>query len=279
MKLQYLGTAAAESIPAIFCECDVCKKSRELGGRNIRSRSQALLDDTLLIDFPADTYMHFINFNMPLHNITSCLITHSHGDHLYTDDIVMRKSNPFARLHEGYEPLTFYSDTAGYEKIAEVKRANRIQDKDVLVKKIELFKPFDVQGYEVTALRATHDEASSPVVYIIEKNGKSLFYSNDTSEYPENTMEYLATLKKPLDLISFDCTSCNSITTWSGHLDLQRCVALRERLMEIGAADKNTKFILNHFSHNGKDALYEDFVKVASEFDFDVSYDGMIVEF
>ena len=31
MKIQYLGTGAAEGIPAIFCECDTCKKARELG--------------------------------------------------------------------------------------------------------------------------------------------------------------------------------------------------------------------------------------------------------
>lgn len=60
MKIQYLGTAAAEGIPAIFCECDTCKKARSLGGRNIRTRSQAIIDENVLIDFPADTYMHFL---------------------------------------------------------------------------------------------------------------------------------------------------------------------------------------------------------------------------
>ena len=69
MKIQYLGTAAAEGIPAIFCECENCRKSRMAGGRNIRTRSQALIDDRLLIDFPADTYMHFLQYNVPLAKI------------------------------------------------------------------------------------------------------------------------------------------------------------------------------------------------------------------
>ena len=55
MKLQYFGTAAAEGWPALFCGCDACRRAREAGGRNIRTRSQALIDDKLLIDFPADT--------------------------------------------------------------------------------------------------------------------------------------------------------------------------------------------------------------------------------
>lgn len=49
MKLQYLGTAAAEGIPAAFCTCPVCKHARQEKGREIRSRSQMLLDGELLI--------------------------------------------------------------------------------------------------------------------------------------------------------------------------------------------------------------------------------------
>ncbi len=63
MKLTYLGTGAAEGVPSLFCQCDNCKQSRALGGRNIRSRSQALINGELLIDFPADTFWHFIKYN------------------------------------------------------------------------------------------------------------------------------------------------------------------------------------------------------------------------
>ena len=31
MKLTYLGTAAAEGLPALFCNCEFCQKARELG--------------------------------------------------------------------------------------------------------------------------------------------------------------------------------------------------------------------------------------------------------
>ena len=55
MKLTYLGTAAAEAVPAIFCNCEICKEARKLGGKNVRTRSQALINDDLLLDFPAGT--------------------------------------------------------------------------------------------------------------------------------------------------------------------------------------------------------------------------------
>lgn len=48
MKIKYLGTAAAEGIPALFCRCDICKEARKRGGREIRTRSQAIIDEKLL---------------------------------------------------------------------------------------------------------------------------------------------------------------------------------------------------------------------------------------
>ncbi len=276
MKLQYLGTAAAEGIPAIFCECETCVKSRQAGGRNIRTRSQALIDDTLLVDFPPDTYMHLLTYNFPLSQIKSCLLTHSHYDHLYIDDLVMRK-NGFSHI-PNKEPLVFYSDKSGFDMISNIKANTGTTDEIVKVNQIELYREFDVEGYKVTALRAAHAESSSPVVYLIEKDGKTLFYSNDTSEYPDESMEYLKSLKKPIDLISFDCTEACSDTNYVGHLTLNRCIALRDELIRMGAADENTVFVLNHFSHNGKDVLYDDFKKIASEHNFEVSYDGMIIE-
>lgn len=277
MKLQYLGTAAAEGIPAIFCECENCKKSRALGGRNIRTRSQALVDNRLLIDFPADTYMHFLMHNLPLTKIKNCLITHSHLDHLYSDEIQMRK-NGFAHLHEDPSPLVFYSDKAGFDMLSEVKVKKNISDDDILVKQIPLFEPFMVDGYTVTALRAAHDVKTTPVVYLIEKEGKTIFYSNDTSEYPDESMEYLKALQSPINLISFDCTEACNTATYVGHLTLERCINLRKALIDIGAADKNTAFVLNHFSHNGKNVVYDEFVKIAAKHGFDVSYDGMEIE-
>lgn len=274
MKLKYLGTAAAEGVPAVFCECENCKKVRALGGRNIRTRSQALIDDTLLIDFPADTYLHYLMHNFPLNKIKSCLITHSHEDHLYPDDIKMRKKG-FSHLADD-APLTFYSDRSGYDMIRTV--TDKFVNNEAAAVLIKLFEPFEVEGYTVTALRAAHAEKSSPVVYIIEKDGKSIFYSNDTSEYPEESMAYLKAYGKPMDLISLDCTEAASHVTYVGHMDLWRCAALREKLKEMGVADENTVFVLNHFSHNGTHVAYDEFKDIAEKEGFIVSYDGLELE-
>lgn len=277
MKIKYLGTAAAEGIPALFCECENCKKSRKLGGKNIRTRSQALIDDTLLIDFPADTYMHYIMHNVPLNKIKTCIITHSHSDHLYPADIEMRKTG-FAHLCME-EPLTFYVGKSGFDMLNAEKEIWNIPEKDVKTIEIEPYKPFETEGYTIMPIKAEHDVKSSPVVYVIEKNGKSIFYANDSSEYNAESIKYLKSLGKPIDLISLDCTSANSHADYIGHLSLERCIALRKKLIKEKIADNGTKFILNHFSHNGADVVYDEFVKIAAEYDFTVTYDGMEFEF
>ena len=90
MKLTFLGSGAAEGMPAIFCNCEVCRESRRLGGKNFRTRSQSLINDDLLIDFPADTYSHFQRFGIEGDTIKYLIITHPHQDHFYPNDLQMR---------------------------------------------------------------------------------------------------------------------------------------------------------------------------------------------
>lgn len=278
MKIQYLGTAAAEGIPGIFCECEICKRAKQRGGKNIRTRSQALIDGKILIDFPADTYMHYLKWNIPLDKIKTCIITHSHSDHLYPIEIEMR-INGYAHISSG-KPLTFYSAESGYEMLKSVVERYNISEKDIVLKLVKPFEPFEAEGYGIMPIKATHDEKSTPVIYAIEKDGKSLLYANDTSELCDESMECLRKLHKPFDVISLDCTQANDpIVPYVGHLNLNKCIALRDEFIKDGIADENTKFVLNHFSHNGSDVVYDDFVKIAGEKGFITSYDGMILEF
>ena len=167
MKIKYLGTAAAEGIPAIFCECANCKRPRMLGGKNIRTRSQAIID-------------------------------------------------------------------------------------------------FEADGYKIMPIKAEHNHAFSPVVFVIEKDGKSIFYANDSSEYSTESIECLKSLKKPIDVVSFDCTEACNHATYVGHLSLERFIALRKKLIDENIAYIDTLFVLNHFSHNGANVVYDDFVKIAA---------------
>ena len=45
MKIKYYGTSAGAGIPEIFCNCRVCNYARENKGKDIRTRSQAVIDE------------------------------------------------------------------------------------------------------------------------------------------------------------------------------------------------------------------------------------------
>lgn len=90
MKIRYLGTAAAEGFPAVFCNCAACKAARKDIGRELRTRSQMLVNEDLLIDFPPESYYHAMRFGVDLSAVRTLLVTHSHTDHFYAQEFVNR---------------------------------------------------------------------------------------------------------------------------------------------------------------------------------------------
>ena len=274
MKFKYLGTAAAEGIPAVFCDCDICTKARQLGGKNIKTRSQAIVDNRLLIDLPSDTYMHVLLNGISLSKIKACLITHSHEDHLYATELAFRKTG-FSHLEDS-SPMIFYSDMKAYEIITDTIQKYQI-DKEVSAVKIDLHKEYEIEGYKVFAIRASHSKETDPVVYTISDGEKGLMYAHDTSDFSEEEWEHLIKYNMKLDLVSLDCTEGDRPIDYVGHMNIERCNKMRERLLSIGLADNNTKFVLNHFSHNGF-VLHDEFEKIAKTNGFLVSYDGMEIE-
>lgn len=278
MKIQFLGTAAAEGIPAVFCECETCRESRKLGGKNIRTRSQAIVDDTILLDFPADTYWHALTYGVELSKIQTCLITHDHSDHLYPNELWCRS---IGIAHADRAPLTMYAPHNAYRRIYNSILEYNLDDQDrVRTVKIKPFVPFEVQGYTVIPLKANHSEPLG-VVYVIAKDGKTMLYAHDTGYFPTETMEYLKNSGLCFDLVSFDCTGgLNPDINYGkyGHLTLLCDIEMRKMLQQNGNITDRTVCVVNHFSHNGT-PNYEQMAYAAEKEDFLTSYDGMTVEF
>lgn len=273
MKIKFLGTAAAEAFPALFCDCEQCRKARELGGKNIRTRSQTLIDDELFIDYPCDTYYHAITHNINLLNIKSVLITHIHDDHFYPNDLNWM-ARGFSCPPLDWHGITVYGSRDIEKPLADIAANSqgylRCESKSV-------FEPFEVGNYVVTALKATHG-TENPYIYVIEKENKILFYAQDTGLLPEETWEYLKDSGFYFDAVVMDCTAGTTDIAYSAHMGLPRNIKTRDTLFEYGLVGKNTKFILNHFSHNGGDAVYDDFSPIAEENGFIASFEGLEIE-
>jgi phosphoribosyl 1,2-cyclic phosphate phosphodiesterase len=277
MKITYLGTAAAEGWPAIFCNCEYCKKAKSLGGKNIRTRSQALINDDLLIDFPTDTLTHAQKNKLDLSTVKFCFVTHSHLDHFQPLDILCRIGNGYSHgMTE--ETLRFYGNEfvrRRFEHFMEIEEEN--YPPQATMTEIKAYQVIEVGGYKITPLPAYHVDRETPFVYLIEKDGQAILYLHDTGMLFDEVFEYLEKNKIRADLISYDCTYV-ALPSGGGHLGLDSVPTLRKKLEKIGVSDEKTISVVNHFSHNGM-LLHDELVEAAGKINCLASYDGMVVEF
>ena len=276
MVFQYLGTAAAEGIPGIFCQCPTCKEARSKGGRHIRTRAQAMIDGELLIDLNTDTYQHFLKYNIDGASIHHVLVTHDHLDHFCAAELEMRIDG-FCHLDEPAVMTIYGSEAIGFamSKILYWDRFKHSLD----FRRIPLFHPTAVGAYTVTALPAIHDPLAGAQIYLIEKGGKTVLYAHDTGYFEETVWNYLKEQNIYLHMVSLDCTEANRpVMTYDSHMNLHDNIRVRDRLLAIGCADDQTVFVCNHFSHNGIDVSYDTFRAIAEAQGFLTSYDGMSLE-
>jgi phosphoribosyl 1,2-cyclic phosphate phosphodiesterase len=273
MKLKYLGTAAAEGIPAVFCTCKVCTTARTLKGKNVRTRSQAVLDGTILFDFPPDSYAHYLGGGVDLPVIRHLFVTHSHMDHFFPAELALRR--PVFIASTPVETLHIYGNRSVEALLQEFEKkegARACSDFHYMAP----FQPVEAGGYTVTSLIARHSSDEECLNYIARHEGKALLYAHDTGIYPDATWNFLAGAGIRFDLVSLDCTSMTG-RDGTYHMGLQDNNEVRRRLFDMGAADKKTVFVVNHFSHNGG-LNHEELSRAAGAEGYIASWDGMEIE-
>lgn len=277
MKIRYLGTAAAEGWPALFCACPVCDAARKAGGRNLRTRTQALLDGELLFDFPPDTYCHALQYGLELAKVHTLLVSHSHMDHWFPTDLIHRHEH-FG--HGATGTLEVYGNQA-------VKDAF---DAHILVDRFKVH-PIDgvvnfhvthggdfiqVNGWEITAIPADHDPREECLVYVCKRDGKVVLYGHDTgAALSQTSWELLG--RERYDLVSLDATM--GLKTVPGyHMGLANVEDTLRKLETMGCVDSHTVKVINHFSHNGG-LTHEGLTAWGAERGILAAYDGMEVTF
>ncbi len=272
MKLQFLGTAAAEGFPAVFCNCEFCQKAREFGGKNIRTRSQSLVNDELLLDLPADTYHHFLQNSVVGHKIKYLFVTHSHEDHFYPDELNMRHGT-FAHNMD-IPTLKVFLNEGAYQKSHD--KLQNMAGIEVYV--FRHFETVELDSYKVTALPARHFKGDNANFYIIESNGKTLLYAHDTGYFFPEVFDFIKENNFSFDLVTMDCTSIDIPTPNEGsHMGLPNIRRCLNKLTELKVISEQTVKVINHFSHNGN-PLQEVLEQKVKDDGYLVAFDGMTVE-
>lgn len=247
MVIRYQGTGAYEGIPALFCPCDTCREARAVGGADIRSRSGALVDGVLKLDFPPDSYWQMLRDGIDYALLTAVLITHTHTDHYAVWDLMTRLPH-YANLPDA-APLTI----VGNEKCGELLAAELLKKHEsdgggrLQFLRIRPYVPLRLGDHTVTAVKANHKPSEEALNYVVERDGKKLLYAHDTGEFLPETLAFLKGMA--LDFVSMDCTS-GLHDTGDHHMGLPNCRRMRDSLVRSGAARPGAVFALSHVSHN-----------------------------
>ncbi len=278
MKISFLGTGAAEGVPAMFCACPFCTKLRKAGDkREFRTRSQVLIDDELSVDFPPEAYVHSLFCGVDLSALKYILVTHSHMDHFYAHDFILR----------GYKYATLSGGNLNIYGNREVKNVfdecTRREMKEQVLSGINFVtvKPFQVLkfgDYRVLTLPAQHGTAEDALLFYVAKGGKGYLHLCDTGALSDEVIEFLKENDAHANLITFDCTFLDAEPKpGTRHMCITDNLSIKKRLESAGVIDGGTKCVITHFSHNSQPDR-ERLAAIEKEYPVIAAYDGLTLE-
>jgi ribonuclease BN (tRNA processing enzyme) len=309
VRVTFLGTGAAEGYPALWCRCERCQVARARGGKNLRFRASALLNDDLLIDPGPDMVAAAVRLGVDLAPVQACLVTHPHTDHLEAGTFFWRRKGFVAT---GLPELAVYASAASIDRMLRRERrdidpaAIRVQPRQIgafqslqIATGGELPRDprFGESGaeapqtpprrYSVWTFAASHAEPEiEPMIFAIrqeegpELSGgpKTLLYSTDTGPYSDETWAALDRLGG--EGVRFDITAIDSTSGLGpdskGHMNIRQMAWHQDELRRRGLLSERCQRFAHHFSHNGTPP-FEELEEHLAALGVSPSYDGLVV--
>lgn len=280
MRAQFLGTAAAEGYPDPFCGCENCHSAQELGGPNLRKRSSLLIDGELLIDLGPDVLASSQIHGIPLTRLRYCLQTHEHQDHLHPALFVAR--SPYCGVHDA-PTLHFYGTQGALDLATRALGHFAALGCDEAAARLNLalhpigpFQTFAVGPYRVSTVLAAHDPSIVPLLYIIEREGRSLFYATDTGPLPEATWAALRAWGGRFEVVIMDHTLGFGAPS-PRHLNGEQFRAAVARLRELGLLADDARVYATHIAHHSNPP-HQLLLEQATADGYLVAHDGLTLD-
>lgn len=221
MHVRLLGTGSAEGWPSPWCACASCGGTARAGV--VRASTSALVDGRLLLELGPDAPRAAVRAGTDLTGVEAVLVTHAHPDHFHWPAWMWRG------WAAGNRPVVLVAPPA----VLEVARPHL--DPTVTTVTAEPGGRYDVAGYEVRAVPATHagPEAGPAVLYdLTGPDGATLLWATDTGVLGDEALALVA--GRAYDAVLLDLTSAHlpvhhDLTTWPEQVaDLRRCGAVVE---------------------------------------------------
>lgn len=277
MEIRFLGTGAAEGVPSMFCKCAYCENIRKLGASEFRTRTQVLIDGVLSVDFPPEAYANMLKYGHNLADLEYLLVTHSHMDHFYAHDFILRgykyaQISPHKlRIFGNAEVNAVFNECTAREMKPEVAP-------NVEINVIKPYQVFTVSEYKVVTVPAQHSATEDALLFYIERGGKGYLHFHDTGRVCDGALEFLAENGVKPALVAFDCDYVDWKTGGevSRHMGVEDNLIMKRKMLDYGVIDGNTKCVITHFSHNGN-PVRSRLKEIEEKYGFIAAYDGMTV--
>lgn len=278
MKIKYLGTGAAEGVPAMFCNCESCRAIRSMGEREMHTRSQVLINGELSVDFPPDAYAHSLKFGVDLSRVKYLLATHSHMDHFYAHDFILRGYKYAADMTENVLEIYGNGEVAKVYSECTEREMKESVAKHLTFHTIAPYMQFSMGEYKVATLPARHCPTEDALLFYVEQGGKGYLHFYDSYRIEDEAFAFLKECGAKVGLVSFDCTFLTDKANANArHMGIEDNMAMKEKLLACGACGNDTKYVVTHFSHNANpvsDRLRE----VERKYGVIAAYDGLEIE-
>lgn len=250
VTLTFLGTGTSTGVPAVGCDCDVCRSEDP---KDARLRASVLIQfdgRNVVIDTGTDFRQQALRAHIA--HLDAVLFTHAHADHIFgLDDIRpynfrTRQATPVfadARTWEGLKRVYHYAfNPTPYGGVPSID-AHVIDG------------PFEVFGQSFVPLEVIHGRL--PVVAFRFGRGA---YVTDCNEIPDATIEGL----QGLDVLVIDGLRYAEHAT---HLTIPKALRYIERIRPARA-------YLTHMNHEVRHAL----VNAELPNGVELAYDGLVLE-
>jgi len=268
LKVRLLGTGGADGIPGLFSDSRVSNYARECGGRDVRTRSSALVDEGLKLDFPPDTFFQVVRDGLRPQDWTAIVYTHSDDDHLAVNQL-QYALHPFTES-EKFE-FTIYGNSTVIRRLSD-----RYPDWPLEAVVTKSFVPFTHGDYRITPFRANHKHDEDSQNLVISREGRTLIYATDTGVWGPESWEFLQDQRA--DALVIECTEGFAPTSYTGHLDVEKCIEVVGKLRCFGVLAESAPVVTTHHSHQGN-GTYAELARALNPHEIQVGYDGVALDF
>ena len=121
---------------------------------------------------------------------------------------------------------------------------------------------------------ATDVPCEAALNFLIEAQGKSIFYGIDGAFIDADAFRVLKEIKLDVAILDFALGLSGYSTESANHNNLSSALTVRDIFLASGVASDSTKFILSHIPSGKKNPTHDEICEALSELPFTPAYDG-----